>query len=148
GSIRGQLATQEKRKNRHKKGRLVGDGLPRLLTSRAFVRRVIKFEEAATAKAAALKERKATRAEKAEILNTWKALDADRKKQNDEIQSNWQADVVLWKAESVLAKSEHRRAGCKKPTLKKFISTPSKAESRCRGWGEYSRGVQLRWPFV
>ncbi|KAJ6609613.1 hypothetical protein B0H10DRAFT_1954439 [Mycena sp. CBHHK59/15] len=73
----GQLATQEKHKNHHRKGHLIRDGLPCLLASRTFMHRVIKFEEAAMEKVAALEERKAMHVKKAEILKTWKALDAD-----------------------------------------------------------------------
>ncbi|KAJ6593782.1 hypothetical protein B0H19DRAFT_903230, partial [Mycena capillaripes] len=41
--VRKQLAAQEKKQGVKKKGRLVGDGLPRLLTSKEFVRRVTEF---------------------------------------------------------------------------------------------------------
>ncbi|KAF8193604.1 hypothetical protein K438DRAFT_1544738, partial [Mycena galopus ATCC 62051] len=42
--FRGQLEAQEKKKSDKRKGCLVGDGLPRLLTSREFVNRVAEFE--------------------------------------------------------------------------------------------------------
>ncbi|KAJ7937495.1 hypothetical protein B0H13DRAFT_1504863, partial [Mycena leptocephala] len=64
--VRGQLAAQEKKKKGNKKGLLVGDGLPRLLTSREFVQRVAEFEQQATEKAEALQQRKVTREEKSE----------------------------------------------------------------------------------
>ncbi|KAJ7723325.1 hypothetical protein DFH07DRAFT_1005419, partial [Mycena maculata] len=41
--VRGQLAAQEENRKKKTKGRLVGDGLPCLLTSAAFVERVIAF---------------------------------------------------------------------------------------------------------
>ncbi|KAJ7122627.1 hypothetical protein C8R43DRAFT_865806, partial [Mycena crocata] len=115
--IRGQLAAQEKKKNRHKKGRLVGDGLPRLLTSRDFVQRVVDFENDATEKASQLEKRKATRAEKGEAMKRWKELDDERKERNKEIRRNWEEDVKEWEAERDVAKAEHRRPGWKKPVL-------------------------------
>jgi hypothetical protein len=70
-----QLAGQEEKSKQKKKGCLVGDGLPRLLTAREFVHRVADFEEKAMEKAMALEHRKATRAEKSEALKQWKILD-------------------------------------------------------------------------
>lgn len=40
-----QLAAQEESKKKKTKGRLVGDGLPRLLLSSAFVKRVVEFHD-------------------------------------------------------------------------------------------------------
>ncbi|KAF8148314.1 hypothetical protein K438DRAFT_1779644 [Mycena galopus ATCC 62051] len=104
--VRGQLAAQEKKKSDKKRGRLVGDGLPRLLTSREFVRRVTEFEKNAREKEEGLKQRKADREEKSTAMKEWKELDDARK---------------AWEAERDIAKEEHRRPRWKKPTLKGLL---------------------------
>ncbi|KAJ7270586.1 hypothetical protein B0H12DRAFT_994743, partial [Mycena haematopus] len=116
--VRGQLAAQEKKKGRgNKKGRLVGDGLPRLLTSREFVRRVTEFEQQATEKAEELAKRKASREEKSEAMKQWKVLDDTRKERNKEIRLEHASRVLEWEAERDLAKQQRRRPGWKKPAL-------------------------------
>ncbi|KAF7347280.1 HTH CENPB-type domain-containing protein [Mycena venus] len=104
--VRGQLAAQEKKKGRgNKKGRLVGDGLPRLLTARDFVQR-------------------ATREEKSEAMKEWKVLDDQRKERNKEIRLEHAIRVTEWEAERDLAKQQHRRPGWKKPSLKGLLFSP------------------------
>ncbi|KAJ7120325.1 hypothetical protein C8R44DRAFT_588239, partial [Mycena epipterygia] len=116
--VRGQLAAQEKKKDRgNKKGRLVGDGLPRLLTARDFVRRVTEFEQDTAQKAEALKKRKVTREEKSEALKEWKVLDDQRKERNREIRREHAIRLTEWEAERDLAKQQHRRPGWNKPSI-------------------------------
>ncbi|KAJ7890342.1 hypothetical protein B0H13DRAFT_1602433 [Mycena leptocephala] len=134
--VRSQLAAQEDKKNRKKKGRLVGDGLPRLLTAREFVRRVEEFEKNATEKAAALEQRKVTRLEKADALKDWKALDEERKEQNKEIREAWKERVKEWEVERDLAREEHRRPGWKKPVLKGLLFPPLPKPGFAVGPGE------------
>ncbi|KAF8208123.1 hypothetical protein K438DRAFT_1500145, partial [Mycena galopus ATCC 62051] len=115
-AVRGQLAAQEKKKARgNKKGRLVGNGLPRLLTARDFVNRVAEFEQDATKKAEELQQRKATRQEK------MKVLDDQQKERNKEIRREHAIRVVEWEAERDLAKQQHRRPGWKKPSVKGLL---------------------------
>ncbi|KAJ7710177.1 hypothetical protein B0H16DRAFT_1344260 [Mycena metata] len=102
--VRGQLEAQEKKTREKKKGgRLVGDGLPRLLTTREFVKRVAEFEQQAAEKAEGLKERKANREEKSEATKAWKALDDERKERNKEIKREWAIRVTEWEVERDLA---------------------------------------------
>ncbi|KAJ7435692.1 hypothetical protein FB451DRAFT_1019734 [Mycena latifolia] len=122
--VRGQLAAQEKKKSDKKKGRLVGDGLPRLLTSREFVRRVTEFEKNARKKEEGLKQRKADREEKSAAMKEWKELDEARKARNKEIRSDYDARVKAWEAERDIAKEERRRPRWKKPTLKGLLFSP------------------------
>ncbi|KAJ7904145.1 hypothetical protein B0H13DRAFT_1507474, partial [Mycena leptocephala] len=119
--VRGQLAAQEKKKSGKKKGRLVGDGLPRLLTSREFVRRVTEFEKSAREKEEGLKQRKADREEKSAAMKEWKELNDARKVRNKEIRSDYDARVKAWEVERDIAKEEHRRPRWKKPTLKGLL---------------------------
>ncbi|KAF8214708.1 hypothetical protein K438DRAFT_1497735, partial [Mycena galopus ATCC 62051] len=117
-AVRGQLAAQEKKKARgNKKGRLVGDGLPRLLTMRDFVNRVAEFERDATKKAEELQQRKATRQEKSDVMKEWKVLDDQRKERNKEIRREHAIRVVEWEAERDLVKQQHHRPGWKKPSV-------------------------------
>ncbi|KAJ7217330.1 hypothetical protein GGX14DRAFT_341398, partial [Mycena pura] len=122
--VRGQLAAQEKKKTDKKKGRLVGDGLPRLLTSREFVRRVTEFEQNAREKEEGLKQRKADREEKGAAMKEWKGLEDMRKARNKDIRAEYNVRVKAWEAERDLAKEERRRAGWKKPTLKGLLFSP------------------------
>ncbi|KAJ7438774.1 hypothetical protein B0H11DRAFT_1689936, partial [Mycena galericulata] len=122
--VRGQLAAQEEDKKAKKSGRLVGDGLPRLLTSTEFVRRVVAFHEAAEAKEAELLQRKATRTERSEAMNEWKELERVRKDENEKIRERWQADVKVWEAERDRAKLLKKRPSWKKPVLKGKLFSP------------------------
>ncbi|KAK7042764.1 HTH CENPB-type domain-containing protein [Favolaschia claudopus] len=123
--VRGQLEAQEKKKSRSKtKGRLMGDGLPRLLTARDFVQRVTDFERETAQKAADLEKRKATREERSEALKEWKVLDEKRKERNKEIRKEHAIRVLEWEAERDLAKQQHRRPGWKKPSLKGLLFSP------------------------
>ncbi|KAF8143177.1 hypothetical protein K438DRAFT_1477735, partial [Mycena galopus ATCC 62051] len=88
--VRGQLAAQEKKKIEKKKGRLVGDGLPRLLTSREF------FEQNARDKEEGLKQRKASREEKTAALKEWKVLDDTRKARNKVIKEEHAVRLKAW----------------------------------------------------
>ncbi|KAJ7593197.1 hypothetical protein C8J56DRAFT_780498 [Mycena floridula] len=116
--VRGQLAIQEESKKKRSKQRLVGDGLPRLLTAENFVQRVIQFQKAAEKKAEELELRKETREEKKKAMDEWKKLDDARKAQNDQLKVQWRQDVMLWENERDRAKLAHERPGWTKPTLK------------------------------
>ncbi|KAJ7333288.1 hypothetical protein DFH08DRAFT_612660, partial [Mycena albidolilacea] len=123
--VRGQLAAQEQKKSHgNKKGRLVGDGSPHLLTSREFVRRVTEFEQAAREKAESLQKRKATREEKSEAMKRRKVLDNQRKERNKEIKKEYAIRVAEWEAERDLTRKEHRRPGWMKPSLKGLLFSP------------------------
>ncbi|KIK78243.1 hypothetical protein PAXRUDRAFT_164515, partial [Paxillus rubicundulus Ve08.2h10] len=56
--LSGQLAAQEEKQKKRKKGQLTGDGLPRLLTGDAFYSLVVKHEEMSAIEAAAHKAHK------------------------------------------------------------------------------------------
>ncbi|KAJ6484115.1 hypothetical protein C8R45DRAFT_829978 [Mycena sanguinolenta] len=122
--VRGQLEAQEKKKSDKRKGRLVGDGLPRLLTSREFVNRVAEFERNAREKEDALKVHQANRAEKSSALKQWKELEDARKACNKEIRAGYAQHVKEWGAERDVAKAEHRRPRWTKPTLKGLLFPP------------------------
>ncbi|KDQ33603.1 hypothetical protein PLEOSDRAFT_1073814 [Pleurotus ostreatus PC15] len=116
--VRGQLEAHEESRKRNKKGRLVGDGLPRLLTGHEFLRRVAAFHKAAEDQEEALKQRRATRAEKSKARKECKELEKERKAQNKVIRAQFQLDLKEWKEEQALAKREHRRPAWTQPKIK------------------------------
>ncbi|KAJ7059991.1 hypothetical protein C8F01DRAFT_1370234 [Mycena amicta] len=93
--LRQQLgATEEARKRKAwKNGRLVGDGLPRLLTSVDFINHVNAFQDAAAAKLAASASRKASKAELKGLMDEWKELEHVRKAWNEEVRVDVKAEV-------------------------------------------------------
>ncbi|KAF8142262.1 hypothetical protein K438DRAFT_1553664, partial [Mycena galopus ATCC 62051] len=97
--VRGQLAAQEESKKAKQKGRLVGDGMPRLLTATAFVTRVETFQKAAEAKVSQQSERKITREERKKAMAEWEELERVRKVENVAIRAQWQVDCKAWEAE-------------------------------------------------
>ncbi|KAJ7331424.1 hypothetical protein DFH08DRAFT_708398 [Mycena albidolilacea] len=122
--VRGQLAAQEESKKSKKKGKLVGDGMPRLLTSKDFVRRVVAFQNAAEQKEAEMKKRRATKAEKSTAMSQWKELEKARKAENTAIRARWQEDVKAWEEERDRAKANGQRPSWNKPVLKGQLFSP------------------------
>ncbi|KAG1721217.1 hypothetical protein EDB19DRAFT_1646620 [Suillus lakei] len=70
--VHGQLAAQEEKAGRKKGTRLVGDGLPCMLTGDVFVAQVITHENAMEAEAREKEMRAKRRAEHSEELAHWK----------------------------------------------------------------------------
>ncbi|KAF8059285.1 hypothetical protein FPV67DRAFT_1426358 [Lyophyllum atratum] len=119
-----QLAAQDEHEKKKVKGRLVGDGLPRLLTATDFVTRVSDFHKAAVQKAAETTQKKASWAERAEAMKEWKRLDDERKERNKVIKDGYHHDVRLWEAERDQARLEKRRPGWNKPSMKGLLLSP------------------------
>ncbi|KAI0039391.1 hypothetical protein FA95DRAFT_1550697 [Auriscalpium vulgare] len=126
-SVRNQLASQEEKASKGKgKARLVGDGLPRLLTGDVFFERVVQHE--ADAKAGKLEKDKMQSARNAyaEALEKWKHTEDQRKAQNKATTAAWREAVVVWEKERDLAKTEGRRAAWKKPIRGKLMAAVPK----------------------
>lgn len=72
------MATQEeKQKDAHKKKeKLVGDGLPRLLTSDEFHDQVVEHEKVAVEEVKVWKEQCKQRDEQTEVMGPWKKAEA------------------------------------------------------------------------
>ncbi|KAF7313059.1 HTH CENPB-type domain-containing protein [Mycena kentingensis (nom. inval.)] len=122
--LRGQLVAYEERKKRkgEKNGRLVGDGMPRLLTSAEFLERVSAFQAAAASKEAALAARKATREELKPLMDEWRELEMVRKAWNEEVRLDVAEELERWKAEKQrLGKNP---PGWKRPSAKGQIISP------------------------
>ncbi|KAG1835927.1 hypothetical protein DFJ58DRAFT_670170 [Suillus subalutaceus] len=77
--VRGQLAVQEDKMGRKKGTRLIGDGLPRMLTGDVFVAQVITHENAMEAEAREKEIRAKRRAEHSEELAHWKTEEIEQK---------------------------------------------------------------------
>jgi len=118
-SVRGQLEAQEEaKKNKQKKGRLVGDGLPRLLTSRSFTQQVRDHVAEVAQKANEVQARKVARRARANVMGEYKAAEAERVAKNKVLRAKWVVDVANWEHERDQAKLEKRRPGWSKPLLK------------------------------
>jgi hypothetical protein len=127
--LRGQLENLEKKKSKKKSSRLMGDGLPRLLSGDAFYEAVVEHDkqkrQAETEKIARREERE----ERSEVLARWKEQDDERKKQNEQIKVKYREAVEQWEAAREKAKQEKRRFGVLKPKrgpLLRAIPKPKK----------------------
>ena len=116
--IRGQLHAQEKKEGEKKgSGRLMGDGLPRCLTSDEFVQRVHEFTKHQLDEAAAKEWQRLANEGHAEAIADWKKNEASRKKRNEKKKEEWKQQVAIWEAEQDLAKAERCHPCWKKPVL-------------------------------
>lgn len=115
--ITNKLAAQEEkqREGKKKRGKLMGDGLPKLLTGEAFYNRVIEFEKAAEDEEVQRQNRKKQQESRAEALETWKGADTERRERNKARTEAYKEDLEAWKAERDLAKSEKRRPHWSQP---------------------------------
>jgi hypothetical protein len=92
--VHSQLAAQEESKKSKKNGRLVGDGMPRLLTSNEFVRQMVAFQKTAEDTAVESEKRRVTKAEWKEVMTEWRRLEKIRKEKNQVIRMCWQESVT------------------------------------------------------
>ncbi|KAF9220140.1 hypothetical protein BS17DRAFT_787956 [Gyrodon lividus] len=81
--LSGQLAAQEEKQKKRKKGQLNGDGLPRLLTGDAFYGLVVEHEETSAIEEEACKARKKLRDERAGLMEAWKEADKKQLERNN-----------------------------------------------------------------
>ncbi|KAF9501088.1 hypothetical protein BDN71DRAFT_1501378 [Pleurotus eryngii] len=115
--VRKQLQAQEEKSKKKKKGWLVGDRMPRLLSAHTFVNRVEEFHRETERKVAEAKKKKASRMCHSEALKEWRKLDKERVRQNEEIRTQWQADKAACEAEVKLAQEEGREPEAENPGL-------------------------------
>ncbi|KAG1721208.1 uncharacterized protein EDB91DRAFT_1088538 [Suillus paluster] len=125
------LAAREDKAGRKKGTRLVGDGLPRMLTGDVFVAQVITHKNAMEAEAREKEMRAKRRAEHSEELAHWKMEEIEWKEQNWATRAIFEAQKVEWEAERELAKLEKRRSQWNKPkmgAIEKPVSRPERAQ--------------------
>lgn len=131
--IKEQLATQEEKKGKKKgTGRLVGDGLPRLLSGDAFFE-AAKKKEMEQHNAEMQKEaKKDGKAAYQEAIEAWKRGEEDRKAENADINNEYRLEIHTWEAKRDAAKTNRLKAPPKpkreeltkqapKPKLKDFL---------------------------
>ncbi|KAG1877152.1 hypothetical protein C8R48DRAFT_591462 [Suillus tomentosus] len=95
-----QFAAQDEKKKKTKKGgQLVGDGLPRLLTSDKFHHRVVEHQRVAEEEEVAHEARRIEREGRTELLKSWKEAEAVRLVRNEACRTAYRDQVKLWEAE-------------------------------------------------
>ncbi|KLO12685.1 hypothetical protein SCHPADRAFT_829156 [Schizopora paradoxa] len=128
--LRSQLNAKVKKATDKKgSGKLVGDGLPRLLMADDFVERVRAFVERQLAEADE-KERMRTKKDAyAVALQQWNEAEEVRKARNEERRAEWKEEVGRWQVENALAKQDHRRPRWIKPVLGKLPKAAPKPKA-------------------
>lgn len=91
--LKNQLAAQEEARQKKRKTRLVGDGLPRLLSSEEFVQRVIEYTAEMQKKEETAKQKKLTCEERKGSLAEWKKLGGRPKERECKISGRVETDV-------------------------------------------------------
>ena len=118
--LRGQLAHYEKRKNSPKgMGKLVGDGLPRLLSGDEFYERVVEFTDNQKRTEREKAERNDAREGRAEAMKEWHKADEERKSQNAVRQLRYKEEKTTWEAAKKVAIAQKKRFGVPAPKLGK-----------------------------
>lgn len=115
--VRGQLNAREAA-GREKKGsgKLLGDGLPRLLTGDDFIAKVQDFAQRQLDEEDARLQKRQEREQYAALLAEWKLRDDVRKLKDKARTAEFKEEMTRWKEEQAIAKAEKRRPGWKKPT--------------------------------
>lgn len=125
--LRKQLAYQEEQKNKSKgKGRLVGDGLPRLLSSDEFYEWVVEFTKVQERDEQEKAARKAARKGREGVMAVWREQDAARKAENTAKRQHYRDAMKAWEEAKLLAKSENRRFMEPKPKMEKVFGAAPK----------------------
>ncbi|KAI6041987.1 hypothetical protein EDC04DRAFT_2892503 [Pisolithus marmoratus] len=106
GRLSNQLVAQEDKQKEQKKrrGKLVGDGLPRLLTGDEFYSRVVEFE----------------REERAEEMAVWKVAEVEHRERNKARKLAYKVELTTWEVERDAAKLLRWQPCWKQPKLGKL----------------------------
>ncbi|RDB22968.1 hypothetical protein Hypma_009914 [Hypsizygus marmoreus] len=129
GKIQRHLQAAEEKRSKKKSKKIVGDGMPRLMSGDNVFAMIDAAEKQAEKEAEEKEERRIAREEHREALARWKAVENQRKERNKQRRAAHQASVKAWEAERDLAKTERRLAKWSKPRLQgieKPIPRPSK----------------------
>jgi hypothetical protein len=120
--LRGQLAKQEEKRQKGKeKGKLIGDGLPRLLSGDEFYEKVVVYEEERKKAVAEKKSRKIEREQRTEVLLEWKKLEEGRKNENKARRAKYQTAMEQWKEAKAKARVEKTKFNELQPRLGKLL---------------------------
>ncbi|KIK36679.1 hypothetical protein CY34DRAFT_93971, partial [Suillus luteus UH-Slu-Lm8-n1] len=119
--LRGQLANQEaKKQSKKKNGKLMSDGLPQLLSGDEVYERVMNHEKELKRVADDKKTRREERDRRSGALATWKRLEDERKRENNEQRTRYREAVGIWNEEKSKAKLSKQTFTLKKPVLGKL----------------------------
>ncbi|KAI5822182.1 hypothetical protein K523DRAFT_318574 [Schizophyllum commune Tattone D] len=100
----------QKSKQAKVKGRLMGDGLPVILTSDEFYRRVVEYDEQQSRKVAVQEARKTSRADYHVALAEYKRVREAQLKEYEVRRKEWEKELDEWEAEKVRFAAD-KRAG-------------------------------------
>jgi len=112
GRVRRQLAAKEIKEGvraKKKGGKLLGDGLPHLLTDDEFFEKVKAHWEAAEAAEVEREARKQQRQDQATEVENWKKQEEERKKRNQGLEVKWKGAVEEWERRKAEAKASGRK---------------------------------------
>ncbi|KAG1764280.1 hypothetical protein EV702DRAFT_982110 [Suillus placidus] len=98
-TLSSQLAAQEEKKLVRKREKLVGDGLPRLLTGDKFYCSVVDHNNAADAEVTARESHQQERDERASLMKAWKEEDAKRLERNEVCRQEYKEELRQWEEE-------------------------------------------------
>ncbi|KIJ14531.1 hypothetical protein PAXINDRAFT_115849 [Paxillus involutus ATCC 200175] len=136
GHMAEQLAAQEEKQKKRKKGQLNGDGLPRLLTSDDFFGLVVERQKVVEEERVACENQQREKEELSGVMAVWKEVDNARKNRNKACREAYRDELAVWEEERALAKSKKRRIGWKRPKLGKLESpAPRPAVEGAEGVG-------------
>jgi hypothetical protein len=122
--LRGQLAHQEEKKaNPTGNSKLMGSGLPCLLSGDGFYEKVIEHEAKQRQEEREKVARQQSREEREEVLIEWRAQQEERKEQITARRAEWEKEKEEWEQEKAAAKAAKKKFDRKKPTLGKLPLT-------------------------
>lgn len=120
-TLREQLAFAfDKKKNGNKKGKLMGDGLPVLLSGDWFYERVVEFEAWQKKDAREKAARKAAKGERQGAMEEYKKQVEERKRTIEKRREQWEKEKDQWERDKADAKAAKRKFGVGKPKLGKL----------------------------
>ena len=120
--VHSQLAGNEEKKQGTRKGKLVGDGLPRVLTDSVFIGRVIEQEENQVREAAEKEARKVTRMTRKAELDAWIIAKGVRTEANLVLVAGWKVEVAGWEQKRAQMKNNGKTRGWGKvPSRPKMV---------------------------
>jgi hypothetical protein len=119
--LRGQLAHKEEKKANPKgKGKLMGDGLPCLLSGDWFYEWVVEFEAWQQREEREKEARLEAREERGEALVKWREQQEERKVAIAARRAEWETEKQVWETKKAAAKLAKKRFDRPKPLLGKL----------------------------
>ncbi|TBU21403.1 hypothetical protein BD311DRAFT_597456, partial [Dichomitus squalens] len=121
---------KQKKAGKKPGGKLVGDGLPRLLNEDGFIDEVFKHEQAQKRKVEEKEEHKLEKEHHTKALERWKEACKARDERVKAQKEQYRQALEEWEDERQLAKTERRRIGWQKPTLGAVEKKPGQPKKR------------------